>query len=76
MAVGIGHDDPADLALADLDVRCPERGETVDFCSLITVGRRSEVEMQPVLPVFGVRGGPPLTEARGDGHFDRDWRLR
>jgi hypothetical protein len=50
MAIGIGHDHPADLALADVDARCPEGDETVGLRLLITAGGRSEVEMQPVLP--------------------------
>jgi hypothetical protein len=53
MAIGIGHDHPADLALADVDASRPEADETVDLRVLITVDRWSEVEMQPALPVFG-----------------------
>src|SRR5271166_6213392 len=49
MAIGIGHDHPADLALADVDTRRPEGGQTVDLRLLITVDGWSEVEMQPVL---------------------------
>jgi len=47
VAIGIGHDLPADLALADVDASRPEEDETVDRL-LITVDGRSEVEMQPV----------------------------
>jgi hypothetical protein len=50
VAVGIGHDHPADLALADVDASRPEGDETVDLRLLITVNGWSEVEMQPVLP--------------------------
>src|SRR5215475_13397838 len=50
MAIRIGHDHPANLALTDVDARCPERDETVDLRLLITVDGWSEVEMQPVLP--------------------------
>src|SRR5260221_124153 len=50
MAVGIGHDRPADLALADVDASCPEGDETVDLRLLITADGWSEIEMQPVLP--------------------------
>ena len=50
MAIGIGHDHPADLALADVDASRPEGDETVDLRLLITVDGWSEVEMQPVLP--------------------------
>jgi divalent metal cation (Fe/Co/Zn/Cd) transporter len=56
MAIGIGHDHPADLALADVDASCPEGDETVDLCLLITVGGRSKVEMQSSLP--GLRHQP------------------
>src|SRR3954454_13050019 len=50
VAVGIGHDHPADLALADVDAGRPEGDETVDLRSLITVDGWSDVEMQAVLP--------------------------
>ena len=50
MAIGIGHYHPADLALTDVDARCPEVDETVDLPLLITVDRWSDVVMQPVLP--------------------------
>jgi hypothetical protein len=48
-AIGIGHDHPADLVLADVDPSRPEGDQTVDLLSLVTVGRRSEIEVQPVL---------------------------
>ena len=44
-AIGISHGHPAGLALADVDASCPERDETVDLLSLITVDGWSEVEM-------------------------------
>ena len=50
MAIGIGHDHPVDLALADVDARRPEGDQTVDLRLLIAVDGWSEVEMQPVLP--------------------------
>src|SRR5258708_5157052 len=50
MAIGIGHDHPADLALADVDVSRPERDEAVDLRLLIAVDGWSEVEMQSALP--------------------------
>src|SRR5262245_33908323 len=50
MAIRIGHDLPADLALADVDPPRPQRDEAVDLCLLIAAGGRSEIEMQPVLP--------------------------
>src|SRR3954467_10899515 len=50
MATGIGHDHPVDLALTDVDARCPEGDETIDLRLLITVDGRSEAEMQPILP--------------------------
>jgi hypothetical protein len=37
MAVGIGHDHPVDLALADVDASRPEGDEAVDLRLLITV---------------------------------------
>ena len=49
-AIGIGHDHPAGLALADVDASRPEGGETVDLLLLITVDGWSEVEMQLNLP--------------------------
>ena len=49
VAVGVGHDDPADIALADVDTRRPEGDEAVDLSSLITTHRWGDVEMQPVL---------------------------
>src|SRR5260370_42669923 len=50
MAIGIGHDPPADLALANVDASRPNRDEAVDLRLLISVDGWSEVEMQPVLP--------------------------
>src|SRR5260370_13725011 len=50
MAIGIGHDHPANLALTDVNTSRPERHEMVDLRLLITVDGWSEVEMQPVLP--------------------------
>src|SRR5271163_4628577 len=61
MAIGICHGDPADVALADVDARRPERDETVDLCLLITVDGWSEVEMLPVLPAL--RGQRPTAPA-------------
>src|SRR6266513_2488084 len=62
MAIGIGHDHPADLALADVDASRPEGDETIDLPVLITADGWSEVEMQPVLP--GLR--PHRLTAPGD----------
>ena len=50
IAIGIGHDDPADFALASVDPVRPEGDETLDLRLLITVGGRGNVEVQPVLP--------------------------
>ena len=44
-AIGIGHDHPADLVLADADTSRPEGDQTVDFFLLVAVGGWSEVEM-------------------------------
>src|SRR2546430_16805179 len=52
MAVGIGQDHPADLALADVDTRRAEGEETVDLGPLITVEGWRDVEVQPVLSGF------------------------
>src|SRR5262249_1876873 len=49
MAIGIGHDYPADLALADVDASRTEADEPIDLLLLIAVNGRSDVEMQPVL---------------------------
>jgi hypothetical protein len=45
MAIGIGHDLPSDLAVADVDASSPEGDETVDLRLLTTVEGRREVEM-------------------------------
>jgi hypothetical protein len=45
MPIRIGHDHPADLALADVDARCPERDETADLRLLITATEWRRVEM-------------------------------
>jgi DNA-binding LacI/PurR family transcriptional regulator len=45
VAVGVGHDHPIDLALADVDARRSEGDETVDLGLLITVRGRGDVEM-------------------------------
>src|SRR5215475_7625818 len=50
MSVGIGHDDPAGIALADADTSRPEGDEALDLRLLITVRGWSEVEVQPALP--------------------------
>ena len=50
VAIRIGHHDPADLALADVDAGRPEGDEPVDLRLLVAVDGRSEVEVQPVLP--------------------------
>src|SRR5256885_12860209 len=52
MAVGIGQDHPADLALADVDTRRAEGEETVDLGPLITVEGWRDVEVQSVLSGF------------------------
>ena len=50
MAVRVGHHHPADVALPDADASRSEADEPVDLSSLVTAGRWSEVEVQPVLP--------------------------
>ena len=50
VVIGIGHDDPIDLALADVDPGRPQSGQAIHLCSLIDVVGRSDVEMKPVLP--------------------------
>src|SRR5262245_16006954 len=57
VAVGIGQDDPADVALADVDPLRPERDETFDLGLLITVGGWGEVEVPPVLAGLRRDGG-------------------
>src|SRR5450755_3393406 len=49
-AIGIGHDHPAGLALADVDASRPEGHKPVDLLLPITVDGWSEVEMQSNLP--------------------------
>ena len=45
IAIGIGHDDPADLALTDVDAGRTEGDEAVDFRLLISIDGWSDVEM-------------------------------
>src|SRR5687768_6377811 len=54
VAIGIGHHDPADLPLADVDPSRPEGDETLDLRLLVAVRRWSEVEVEPVLPKLRV----------------------
>src|SRR5829696_1641887 len=49
VAVGIGHDDPVDVALADVDPGRAERHETVDLGPLFGLVERRDLEVQPVL---------------------------
>jgi hypothetical protein len=51
VAIGIGHDHPADLALPDVHTSRPEGNETTDLGLLLTIDG-SDVEMQPVLLRF------------------------
>ena len=63
VVIGIGHDHPVDLALADVDSSRPKRNETVYLRSLINVAGRSDVEMEPVLPdLRGKRRATPGDE--------------
>src|SRR5207237_2500726 len=50
VAIGISHDHPTDIALADVDWSRPKRNEAVHLRVLITAVGRSDVEMKPVLP--------------------------
>ena len=50
VAIGIGHDHPIDIALADVDPSRPKGDQMGYLRSLITVVGRSDVEMKPVLP--------------------------
>jgi hypothetical protein len=45
VAVGIGHDHPADLAQGDVDVSRAEGQKPVDLSLLIAVDRRSDVDV-------------------------------
>src|SRR5215204_2074306 len=49
VAVGVRHHDPADVALADVDSRRPERDEAIHLDQLIGVSWGSDFQMQPVL---------------------------
>ena len=53
VAVGIGHDDPFDVALADVDSGRAECHETVDLGALFGLVERRDLEVQPVLADFG-----------------------
>lgn len=55
VVVGIGQDYPIDIALADVDPSRPEGDQTVDRSVLITVGGRSNVEVDSVLPGLLIR---------------------
>ena len=59
VAVGIGHDDPVDVALADVDPGRAERHETVDLGVLLGLVERRDIEVHRFLPSFGATGGPP-----------------
>src|SRR5215210_5952145 len=50
IAIGISHHHPADFAVADVGSSRSEGEQAVDLRLLITVRRRREVEVQPVLP--------------------------
>src|SRR5439155_24908508 len=65
VVIGIGHDHPIDLALADVDSSRPKRNEAVDFRSLINVAGRSDVEMEPVLPDLRGKRRTPGDERTG-----------
>jgi hypothetical protein len=45
MAIGISHDHPVDLALANVDASRPKRKKTLDLSVLIAVDGWSKVEM-------------------------------
>ena len=55
VVIGIGHDHPTDIALADVDSGRAQRNESVDLRLLIRVLGWSNVEMEPVLPEFRVQ---------------------
>ncbi len=52
VVIGIGHDHPTDLTLADIDSICPEDNETVDLRLLTVELCWSDVEMHTVFPVL------------------------
>jgi hypothetical protein len=52
VAIGISHDHPTDIALADVDPSGAKRDEAVYLRSLITVVRRSDVDVEPILCVL------------------------
>src|SRR5436309_7128704 len=56
VAFRVGHHDPGDLALSDVDPPCPECDETLDLRSLVAVGRRCDIEVKSVLPRFDRAG--------------------
>ena len=64
MTIGIDHDHPAHLALADVDASRPKGEKTLDLCLLITAERWSDVEVQPVLAGLRCQRRPTPGELR------------
>src|SRR3954447_20041285 len=72
VAVRIGHHDPADVALTDVDAPCPEGDQAVDLLLLVGVGRWGEVEVQSVLAGLGPeRRTAPRDLGAALGRLDR-----
>jgi len=59
VALGVGHDHPADRAgiLADIDPPGAKRLQAPDFGGLVPVWRRGQVDVQPVLNRLTFRQG-------------------
>jgi len=71
VAIGIGHDHPIDLALAEVYSSRAERDQTVNLRSLITGGGRRDVEMKPVLRDLPGNRRAPGDERTGDVCADK-----
>src|SRR5712691_2105943 len=65
VVIGIGHDHPIDLALADVDSSRPKGNEAVKFDSLINVAAPIDVQMEPVLPDLRGKRRTPGDERTG-----------
>jgi hypothetical protein len=60
VSIRIGQHHPRDVSLADVYASRPEIDKKLDLRLLITVLRRSDVEMQSVLSELGAQSGPKV----------------
>lgn len=60
VAIGVGHDYPRDISLADINAFGSLSKQPVDLGSLIAITRGDDVQMQSILILLGV----PAEEAQ------------